>query len=320
MVLAVPDSGNQKPDSFFAVPVEDLPRGIATGFDLYVRTRNGHATYLHSGQLVTDSIRRALRRSGITALYVHQRIAGPFARSYCDAARDVLDSPDSSSDDRARALRSSAGAVARHLVHNPGVHSFQMARDLIELIVAEAVESPESITVLLKMTYVEQELHSHLVNSSIYSIAICGPLGITPAERIATIGLACLLYDLGMTRVSPHSTFTGAPDQDPVMRQHVFIGRDLIHGVPGLSQEVREAALSHHERWNGTGYPMGLEGEKIPLVARIAAVVDVFDALTTSVPGGQALTSFEALGVLGSKMPGQFDQSILRALIVSLSA
>ena len=320
MVLAVRESGDQKSDSFFAVLVEDLPRGTATGFDLYVRTRDGHSPYLHSGQLVTESIRHALASSGIDALYVPLRIAGPFARGNYEAARLVLESPDSSPEDRARALRSSAGAVARYLVHNPGIHSFQMARDLTELTVAEAVKSPESLTMLVRMTYVERELYSHLVNSSIYAIALCGPLRISATERIATIGLACLLYDLGMTRVGRGADFTGDSDRDPIVRQHVFIGRDLIHGVPGLSRDVRDAALSHHERWDGSGYPAGLKGERIPLSARIAAVVDAFDNLTTKVPGGQALTSFEALRILGRRMPGQFDQVVLRALVAGLSA
>ena len=320
MVLAVRESGVLKSGVIFAVLVEDLPHGTAVGFDLYVRTRDGHSPYLLSGQAVTESIRHALEQSGISKLYVPERIAGPFARSYFEAARLVLESPDSSPEERARALRSSAGAVAQHLVHNPGINSFQMARDLTELTVAEAVKSPESLTALVRMTYVERELHSHLVNSSIYAIALSASLRISPPERIATIGLACLLYDLGLTQVRSSSAFAGDPDQDPMVRQHVFIGRDMIHGVSGLSREVREAALSHHERWDGTGYPAGLKGERIPLTARIAAVVDAFDLLTTSLPGVKPLTSFEALSVMSREMPGQFDQAILRALVAGLRA
>ncbi len=195
-----------------------------------------------------------------------------------------------------------------------------MARDITELMVAEAMKSPESLTALVKMTYVERELHSHLVNSSISAIALSASLRISPPERIAPNGLACLLYELGMTRVSPRSSFTGDPSEDPVVRQHVFIGRDMTHILPGLSHEVREASLSHHERWGGSGYPGGLKGERIPLTARIAADVDSFDTPTTSLPGGQALTAFEALHVLGRHMPGRFDQAILRALVAALSA
>jgi len=280
----VRESGVLKSGNFFAVPVDDLPHGTAVGFDMYVRTRDEHSPYLLSGQAVTESIRHALESAGISRLYVPERIAGPFARSYFDAARLVLESLDSSPEDRAQSLRSSAGALAQHLVHNPSIQSYQMARDLNELMVAEAVKSPESLTALVKMTYVEQELHSHLVNSSIYVIALSGPLGIYPTERIAMVGLACLLYDLGMTRVSSRSGFTGYPSQDPVLRQHVFVGRDLIHGVPRLSREVRDAALSHHERWDSSGYPAGLKGERIPQTAQIAAVVDIFDPLMTSFP------------------------------------
>jgi len=156
-----------------------------------------------------------------------------------------------------------------------------MARDLTEITVAEAVKSPESLTALVNMTYVGQELHSHLINSSIYAIALSSSLRISPPERIATIGLACLLYDLGMTRVSSRPSFTGDPSEDPVVKQHVFIGRNMIHGVPGLSHEIREAAVSHHERWDGSGYPDGLTGKDIPLGAQIIGICDVYNVLTS---------------------------------------
>jgi|GEM_PF-2259854 hypothetical protein len=93
MVLAVRESGVLKSGSFFAVPVNDLPHGTAVGFDLYVRTREGHSPYLLAGQRVTNSIRHALEQSGISKLYAPERIAGPFARSYFDTARLVLESP-----------------------------------------------------------------------------------------------------------------------------------------------------------------------------------------------------------------------------------
>ncbi len=102
VVLSVHDSGKLKSGKFFAVPVEDLLRGTATGFDLHVRTRDGHSPYLHSGQRVTDSTRHALEQSGISKLYVPGRIAVPFARSYFEAAQLVLESRDASSEDRAQ--------------------------------------------------------------------------------------------------------------------------------------------------------------------------------------------------------------------------
>jgi hypothetical protein len=318
-VPALQDWETSAADSYFAVPVADLPLGTAAAVDFYVRSRGGHSVYLPAGQDVNNSIRLALERSGIGSLYVQSRHAGPYARGAFEAARLLLESPGSPAVERAHAIRTSAGAVALHLVHSPGVQSFQMARAITELTVAEALESPESLTALVKMTYVDQELHSHLVNSSIYSIALAGPLGISAPDRLITIGLAGLLYDLGMARVSRGSG-TGDPDLDPVVRQHVFIGRDLIQSVPGISREVRDAAVSHHEHWDGSGYPAGLQSTRIPLAGRICAVVDTFDALTTTVPGGTPLGAFQALRVMGKQMPGRFDPALLRALIVGLSA
>jgi HD-GYP domain-containing protein (c-di-GMP phosphodiesterase class II) len=306
-------------DFFFAVPVADLPLGTAAAVDFYVCIRDDHSVYLTAGQDLNDSIRLALDRSGIESLYVQSSHAGPYARGAFEAARLLLNSANAPVADRAQAIRTSAGAAALHLVHNPGIQSFQMACDITELTVAEALESPESLTALVKMTYVDQDLHYHLVNSSIYAIALAGPLGISAADRLVTIGLAGLLYDLGMARISRRSS-TGDPDLDPVVRQHVFIGRDLVQSVPGISREVRDAAVSHHERWDGGGYPAGLQSTRIPLSGRICAVVDTFDALTTTVSGGTPLGALQALRAMSRDMPGRFDPALLRALVVGLSA
>ncbi len=251
-------------------------------------------------------------------MYVQSSHTGPYARGAFEAVRLLLNSTNAPAVDRVQAIRTSAGAAALHLDHNLGIQSFQMARDITELTVAEALESPESLTALIKMTYVDQDLHCHLVNSSIYAIALAGPLGISAVDRLVAIGLAGLLYDLGMAWTSRRSS-TGDPDLEPVVRQHVFIGRDLVQSVPGISREVRDAAVSHHERWDGGVYPAGLQSMRIPLSGRICAVVDTFDALTTTVPGGTPLGAFQALRAM-SHMPGRFDPALLRALVVGLSA
>lgn len=306
-------------DFYFAVPVADLPLGTVAAVDFYIRTRDGHSVYLTADQDLNDSIRLAHDSSGIESLYVQSGKAGPYVRGAFEAARLLLDSTDAPAAKRAQAIRTSAGATALHLVHNPGVQSFQMAREITELTVAETLESPESLTALVKMTYVDQELHYHLVNSSIYAIALAGPLGISAPDCLITIGLAGLLYDLGMARIA-RRTSTGDPDLDPVVRQHVYIGRDLIQSVPGISREVRDAAVGHHERWDGGGYPAGLQSTRIPLTGRICAVVDTFDVLTTTVPDGTPVGAFQALRAMSRDMPGRFDPALLRALVVGLSA
>ncbi len=104
------------------------------------------------------------------------------------------------------------------------------------------------------------------------------------SDAVEMIGLAAPLHDIGKIGIPDSILLHGGrltAEQFEVMKTHCVIGHDLLDGtgVP-LVQQAAEIALTHHERWDGTGYPQGLRGENIPLVGRVVAVADTWDALT----------------------------------------
>ncbi|WP_027892282.1 HD domain-containing phosphohydrolase [Calidithermus chliarophilus] len=106
------------------------------------------------------------------------------------------------------------------------------------------------------------------------------------------------------------------PEEFEVIKSHTVIGSGLLAGGRTEMLQVAERiARSHHERWDGTGYPDGLAGEAIPLEARIVSVVDVFDALTSKRPYKRAWTVEEALAELRAQAGRQFDPRIVEALL-----
>lgn len=125
----------------------------------------------------------------------------------------------------------------------------------------------------------------HLRRIRHYTVALAEELGLTPAECHA-IGAASAIHDLGKLKL-PDSLLLkpgrlAAEDWD-IIREHPAQGERLIGDSPQFETE-RAVARWHHERWDGSGYPDGLRGEAIPLPARIVAVADAFDALTTKRP------------------------------------
>jgi len=103
------------------------------------------------------------------------------------------------------------------------------------------------------------------------------------------------------------------------MKQHTLIGARLLEGSPSeYLQAGAIIALSHHERWDGSGYPRGLVGEEIPLPGRICAVADVFDALTSDRSYRRAMTNEAALEIMRSGSGAHFDPVILELFLDNL--
>lgn len=105
------------------------------------------------------------------------------------------------------------------------------------------------------------------------------------------------------------------PAERALVQEHVLTGEALVRRIPTISPEVLTVIRSHHERWNGRGYPDGLRGEEIPLLARLFAVVDVFDALTHVRPYHAALSVPEALALIRTEAGHHFDPEVVRAFL-----
>jgi signal transduction histidine kinase len=138
-----------------------------------------------------------------------------------------------------------------------------------------------------------------------------------PEGEIEEVAIAAKLHDLGKV-VLPKDLEDKpgplTPDEWAVMRQHPGIGADIIRRLPGMETVARYVRY-HHERYDGEGYPDGLEGEAIPLGARIIAAADSFDAMLSSRPYRPGLAEDEALARIAGAASRQFDPAVASALV-----
>lgn len=134
--------------------------------------------------------------------------------------------------------------------------------------------------------------------------------------------LASPLHDVGKIGIPDNILLKpGRLDGDEleVMRTHSAIGGDIIPEFPAdIISMARRIALTHHERWDGAGYPVGLKGEEIPLEGRIAAICDVYDALVSTRPYKRAWSKQEALEYLQQNRGGHFDPNLVDHFIASI--
>jgi putative two-component system response regulator len=162
-------------------------------------------------------------------------------------------------------------------------------------------------------------LHTKRVGTSARDIAQA--LGLCPAQ-VDLILRAAPLHDVGKIGVADAillkpGKLTG--DEFATMKQHTVIGAQMLSGSTSPWLQMAETiALSHHERWDGNGYPHKLSGEEIPLVGRIVAVADVFDALTHERPYKKAWSLLEARAEIESQSGKQFDERVVKAFLTLL--
>ena len=142
-----------------------------------------------------------------------------------------------------------------------------------------------------------------------------------PPEQIKLIRWGAALHDVGKSRVPQEILWkNGAltPEEFDVMLHHPVWGVEIAQGLSFLPPEVLDAVRHHHERYDGTGYPASLAGEQIPLTARIVAIADVFDALTSTRSYKPAWTYQAATEYLIRGAGSQFDPWLVRVFVLDV--
>jgi putative nucleotidyltransferase with HDIG domain len=157
--------------------------------------------------------------------------------------------------------------------------------------------------------------YGHSLRTAFFSVLL-GRLLRLSQDELVTLKRAAFLHDIGKVHIPDRILKKPEPltaGEWKIMRHHAVLGYAMLSAVPGLSH-VANIVLAHHERYDGSGYPHRLEGEDIPLGARICAVADCFDALTASDRSyRQPLTFPEAWDYIVSQRGAHFDPRVVDA-------
>lgn len=160
----------------------------------------------------------------------------------------------------------------------------------------------------------DQVTSLHVQRVERYAMLIGVECGLS-REALRELRYGAILHDVGKLGIPDRILLKpGSLTQEEweVMKKHPIIGADFLErSLLRLLDGVGRVVLYHHERWDGNGYPSGLKGEQIPLFARIIAIADVFDALTSDRPYRRALSSEEAFEVIANGRGAQFDPDLV---------
>ena len=162
----------------------------------------------------------------------------------------------------------------------------------------------------------EPDLARHATRVTELALRIADALGAGP-QRVEAIRSGGPLHDIGKLAVDPailRKPGALEPDELEEIRTHPVAGRRMLDGMRALRGAL-DCVLHHHERWDGTGYPFGLGGDEIPFEARILAVADAYDAMTTDRPYRAAMSHEDAVSEVERCAGSQFDPLVAEAFL-----
>ena len=184
----------------------------------------------------------------------------------------------------------------------------------------KAIEDNEAIAVDISALKVSDEYtFKHSVDVATMSMIVSRQYGL-PDEQIYEIGISGLLHDIGKSKI-PNEILNKAgkltDEEFALIKQHSLLGYQILKDKPELSSAIKLGVLQHHEKINGSGYPMGATEDKIHIFAKIIAVADIYDALVTERPYKKAFTPRDAVEMIMA-MTGELDLKVMQSFLESV--
>jgi putative two-component system response regulator len=175
---------------------------------------------------------------------------------------------------------------------------------------------------VLAAEYKDEDTGGHIVRMSRYSALIAEKLNL-PAKEVKNILYASPMHDIGKIGI-PDSILLKpgklTEEEFTTMKTHSIIGANLLaYSKSEILRLGEEIAISHHEKWNGQGYPQGLSGEKIPVSGRIAGLADAFDAMTSKRPYKEPFPVEKAVDIIKKERGQHFDPDIVDVFLNNIN-
>lgn len=194
------------------------------------------------------------------------------------------------------------------------------AKNTVTGMVSSIVRNPDAMVLLSSLSAYDEGIVAHSMNVCTLSLALGRYIGMTKSQ-LMELGLAALLHDVGETR-TPRELLDKrwglTEEEKKIKEQHAEAGREILSALKGMPESVVDVAYSHHERINGQGYPLGIEGNNISEYAKMVAIADVYDRVTHVATKGKYITSTDALKSMYENRGIYFDTELTEKFIQCL--
>lgn len=299
---------------FFKVRINTLIPGKPLTFDLLLKINNQVVTYVRAGDKLEKTKIDALtaRDSG-----QHFLVKEEDRKSYKNYVHSHMVSNDLDVLAKAQLLRESSMTLVEEIFEHPDVNkALDQSRPIIQQFVEFMEAEPSAMANLISLSGHDFYTYNHSLDVSIYSLGLAEALSFSK-EEIEEMGIAALFHDIGKRNVSLDILCKKGPLSDAEwaqMQKHPQYGLMILKENTQASEGVIAACFEHHESWSGNGYPQQLISDEIHPFARIVAITDTYDAMTTQRSYNVPMTPIEAITMMKEKLAGRYDPEMLNAL------
>jgi len=288
-------------------PLEPVP------FNVFVLINKKYLHYLREGTSLTEKKLESLKKKDSDLFYIHAADK-PAYKKYIHR---VLERSDISPKDKAQILRESSQALVEELFESPDIESaLTESKGIIKNFVRFMDDEPEAMGHLIGLSTHDFYTYNHSLDVGVYCLGLGNVLGFS-LRKLQTMGEGALFHDIGKRHVPVEVICKNGPlneEEWGKMKKHPDYGLAVLDKFEFITNDIKACCFEHHENFMGTGYPQGLQGEEIHPMARMIAITDTFDALTTQRSYNKPMTPREALDFMTGKLSSKYDSDMLKAM------
>lgn len=309
-------------EDLFPIPLAVMQPGTMAPVDLYILyDQTGHyILYKRAQTRLPNEIRDRLIEHGVEKLYLRKKDEDSYyayvEENIHSIIRDDLMPPDKAS----QLVYESSARVMENAFEDPrSGKNLRRAHRMVEATVLSILKDPEALWHMTSMASHDYYTYTHCVHVSMFLVtASRDVLGIADSETLQTIGLGGLFHDIGKSEI-PEAILNKpgklTAQEFDIVKKHPELGVDVVGRDRRMNRMAMRLVQSHHEHFDGGGYPHGLLGEGISRVCRLSTIIDVYDALTTNRAYARAREPYKALELMTDQMADQFDMAMLRQFV-----
>jgi putative nucleotidyltransferase with HDIG domain len=265
------------------------------------------------GDVVFESAKREkLLEKSINRLFIKKEDQAKYYEYLENNFQEIIFDTRISPDERSKVVHSAAINLVKDLFNDPGAGNVERAKTFAYNMVDYILKDGRAAHSLLKIAIHEYYTYTHSVNVAAIGTLFAKELGFGD-DDLKQLCSGVLLHDIGKTKISTdilNKKGKLTEDEFDMIKKHPELGVAILKETGKGFTDEYIITLQHHENYDGTGYPHGLQKEEIHRCGRIARIIDVYDALTTERPYAEAMRPFAALKEMKEKMSNCFDKEL----------